>query len=443
MERHHLDPAAFGALASGGGGTLVAALRTSRLSRHLLLVKFIADAWPGEPADRDAPLEVLARAQERDPECVADLVGDPMVGAWTAWTARRIRCREFSATPLHADLAHLGAVAAVAATRTGLDADLAVCPRHGRVPFPTLGEALVPLPAGRRTRAVARGGSLTVRVGGATLTVPDDPATDTASWHGLRRLDGGAGQTRLSVTLQDLDPYRGGHHVPPAARLSRAEVERWQRVFGPAWDLLAKELPARALELASGLRALVPLARARPGSAHSATTPDSFGAFGLTLPRSDVDFVVTLVHEFQHSKLSAVLDLVTLCDTSGDGTYYAPWRADPRPIGGLLQGAYAFLGVADTWRSLSGRADLRDRAVQEFADVREQVHHAVAVLEGSAELTPDGRRFVAGMRRTVDGMMAEPLSTAAVGRAREALRRNRQAWQRRHDAGTRDFPLPH
>jgi hypothetical protein len=29
---------------------------------------------------------------------------------------------------------------------------------------------------------------------------------------------------------------------------------------------------------------------------------------------------------------------------------YAPWRSGPRPLNGLLQGAYAFLGVSGFWR---------------------------------------------------------------------------------------------
>jgi hypothetical protein len=31
--------------------------------------------------------------------------------------------------------------------------------------------------------------------------------------------------------------------------------------------------------------------------------------------------------------------------------YYVPWRDDPRPISGLLQGAYAYLGVTGFWRT--------------------------------------------------------------------------------------------
>ena len=46
-----------------------------------------------------------------------------------------------------------------------------------------------------------------------------------------------------------------------------------------------------------------------------------------------------LVHEVQHSKLNAVIDIVPLVRPGvGHRRYYAPWRDDPRPPAGLLQG---------------------------------------------------------------------------------------------------------
>jgi HEXXH motif-containing protein len=75
---------------------------------------------------------------------------------------------------------------------------------------------------------------------------------------------------------------------------------------------------------------------------------------------------VTLVHEFQHSELSVVPDLTRLYDAGPDEFYYAPWRNDPRPFGGLLQGVYAFIGVADTCRCLAARPYLSDTAQREF-----------------------------------------------------------------------------
>ena len=85
-----------------------------------------------------------------------------------------------------------------------------------------------------------------------------------------------------------------------------------------------------------------------------------------------------MVHEFQHSKL------------------WAPWRTDPRPLGGLLQGVYAFLGVADTWRALAARPALGDLAMREFAEAREQVDVALGELTGAGALTPAGEVFVDG-----------------------------------------------
>src|SRR5581483_603165 len=59
---------------------------------------------------------------------------------------------------------------------------------------------------------------------------------------------------------------------------------------------------------------------------------------------------VTLAHELQHLKLGALLDIVTLALPDDGRRYYAPWRDDPRPLGGLLQGAYAYFGVSGFWR---------------------------------------------------------------------------------------------
>ena len=77
----------------------------------------------------------------------------------------------------------------------------------------------------------------------------------------------------------------------------------------------------------------------------------------------------TLTHEVQHLKLCAVLDIVRLTRPDDGSRYYAPWRTDPRPIAGLLQGAYAYLGVTEFWRRqrqlATGAAELR--ADGEFA----------------------------------------------------------------------------
>jgi len=159
---------------------------------------------------------------------------------------------------------------------------------------------------------------------------------------------------------------------------------------------------------------------------------DSFGALGLTRPPSVPDFAVTLVHEFQHSKLGGLLDLVPLTVPDGGERHFAPWRTDPRPTGGLFQGIYAFLGVADTWRALRAEPALEHRATREFAVARHQVDAGLDALEASAELTTHGREFAEGLRAASDRLMAEPVPRQVAADAVAELAGMRRTWLQRN-----------
>ena len=108
---------------------------------------------------------------------------------------------------------------------------------------------------------------------------------------------------------------------------------------------------------------------------------------------------VTLTHEVQHLKLCAVLDIVSLTLPDDGRRYYAPWRTDPRPVSGLLQGAYAYLGVTEFWRRqrqlATGAARLR--ADGEFALWRAGTARVIDALLSGDRLTPAGAVFVQGM----------------------------------------------
>ncbi|MET0419178.1 MAG: HEXXH motif-containing putative peptide modification protein, partial [Actinoplanes sp.] len=196
---------------------------------------------------------------------------------------------------------------------------------------------------------------------------------------------------------------------------------------------LAEQAPERADELSAGLRTLVPLVQADPRASRSATIRHAFGVFGLTRPPSATDFAVTLVHEFQHSKLSAMLDLTPMTDPADNRVYFAPWRVDPRPLSGLLQGVYAFVGVADTWRSLRGVAGVEETAEREFAEARLQVDRGLDAVERSRALTPAGERLAARMRATTDRLLAEPVSPAASRAAEATLQQIHNQWQSRNN----------
>jgi uncharacterized protein len=62
---------------------------------------------------------------------------------------------------------------------------------------------------------------------------------------------------------------------------------------------------------------------------------------------ADPAHLALLIHEFQHVKMSAARDLF---DPADQRLYRVPWRPDPRPFEGVLQGTYAHLAVSDFWR---------------------------------------------------------------------------------------------
>lgn len=425
MIGYHRVPAdRFAALASGlGGPDAVRDLALAQLSKHRLLLRFLVKERPPEAEPSRAAVDVLIRTEKRDPGAVAELLGDPLVGAWAARTTRRILGEDKSPAPIKADLGQLGALAAAAALRTGLDATVETYALNGAVTLPGFGTALLGSD-GPAVVAVSPGRTTVSAAANRVALVDGD-----SRWQPLRHLVARHHHLTSRLAIEDGNPYRDCYHAPPADRLSAAEVHEWQEMFSEAWDLLARFAPERAAELAAGMRAVVPLATYDDGVARSGTARDTFGVFGLTRPRSAAELAVTLVHEFHHSKLSALLDLMPMYEPGGSERHFAPWRTDARPTGGLLQGVYAFLGVADTWRALRSAPGLEELATREFSVMREQVGVGLAALEGSVELTPDGRQFAAGVRAALDRLLAEPVPKYAELEATAVLQRRRDAWE--------------
>ncbi|MFC7886826.1 HEXXH motif-containing putative peptide modification protein [Streptomyces sp. NPDC057376] len=274
----------------------------------------------------------------------------------------------------------------------------------------------------------------------ATATTP--PATETDPWLPLRTLTHPTPAGPVAIPLDDLDPYRDLDDPVPPARLDAEEAAEWQRVFDDAVAILAASGTAQGpgrLDPAL-IRAVVPYGRtaatppAAPTVAVSASSGDSFGAMLISRPGSALALAETLVHEFQHSKLAALLHLFPLLDDDRAERYYAPWRADPRHLTGLLHGAYAFTGVAGFWRDRLAEPAHAEAAAYHFALRRLQSRLVVRTLLSSARLTAPGRRLVTGLARTLDGWLREPVDPAALSRARTAAALHRTQWRLRNVA---------
>jgi uncharacterized protein len=428
---HQLAPPSFEAVAAGRGGPeAISELHAAQVSKRLLLIAHLLDNWPGDRGELDIVIDLLDRSREAAPSAFREVVGAPMVGAWSGIAVRALE----RGAAVHDDFAHLAAIAVTAAAAAGVSGATRLPVHDGLVVLPGWGAAEVG--DAESAEATIDAGQVTVRAigagGGTAIPVPADPQSASPRWLPVRDLVASAAGLRIRLQLDDLHPYRHGHHVPPAPRLSADDVSRWRSEFETGWTLLAECVPDRAAELGAGLRVLVPLRESDDGSARSATIRHAFGVFGLTRPPTPAEFAVTMIHEFQHSKLSALLDLVRLTDPGDDGRYFAPWRIDPRPLAGLLQGVYAFAGVADTWRALRGVSGLEKVAEREFAQARLQVDRGLTSVERSGALTPDGETLAGHLRVATEDMLAESLDPQVAQTAEDDLEAIFGAWSRRN-----------
>jgi uncharacterized protein len=382
---HEMSVERFEALASGyGGAAEIEELAQGQQSINRALVASIGGDGPA--------WDLLVRVDVTAAEHMDAVLAHPYVRVWA------VACRRGEADP-----GHLAAIAASVAQRSGYESDLEVPVRGGLVYLPTLG---------------------TYQVGDRSAVTVADLAGHPR--HPVRTLHAGG----ITVTLEDSDPYRDCHDWPAAPPLTDGDAARWQEMFAAAWQLIERDHAEYAPGLAAGLSTIVPLRPGPPGSDVSSTARHAFGSVAIALPADAATLALLLIHEYQHVKLGAVLDMFDLYDPRDTHLYYAPWRDDPRPLEGLLQGTYAHVAVADFWRvrRLVTTGAQADEAAAAFARWRWQTAEAIETLAGSGSLTPLGDDFVARMRTTVTPWLDEPVPPAAIRAAENSAHRHREAW---------------
>ncbi|MBB4983067.1 MULTISPECIES: aKG-HExxH-type peptide beta-hydroxylase [Streptomyces] len=396
-------------------------LRSALHARRLLLLKALLvrvhrhreSVEPGALGRFDRAWDLLERVEERHPAVVRDVLDYPTTGAWLADALAESPGPAFDRL-----LGHLDNLAVTAALRAGGPLDLTVETPDGLLPLPGVGRLAV---AADRVRVSA--GERTVRFhpDGARHPVPavlrltgghdGVLAGHGPGWRAVRPLPGG------SALLDDLDPYRvpfggGGGTVVAAADPADTDHAAWAATWCAARDLLARTDPGRAAEVARGVRAVVPVVPRGPRHL-GATLSAAPGAVLTSLPAEGQGMAETLVHELHHSKLATLHELVPLYGPGRGAVHRVGWRSDPRPIAGVLHGAYAHLALADLWwRAVTADgvpAAWRSAAGQQFDDIHDQVGEALPILLESDELTANGREFVRQMGLHHASLGATPL----------------------------------
>jgi len=390
LSRYRLPLRDLDALASGlGSATAIAGLRAAQLSLRLIGLRAVLDA--AELAGHEDALpgfELLSDVQQQNPGAVTEVLGYPFAGSWAARCLRQLSGGDGIPWSVKADLAHLSGIAAAAAIRADVPFSIAVPVREGAAYLPTLGRLIT---THRLTMTIHSDGRETVADG--------IPLSESPSWQPVRRIRSDTESPALNVVLDDIDPFRGGPRLPVAPRLGDDALRAWEHSLGRAWDILVRHHPSYAGAIGAGLVAIVPMAATRPNRGINATSRESFGAAAISAVNDSVTLAVGLLHEFQHCKLNAVLDLIKLHRPDAR-RYYAPWRQDPRPLSGLLHGAYAHIGVCDFWRVHAALAvtPFPAHAQVEFARWSDCTGRVLGALLESRSLPSVGERFVLAMR---------------------------------------------
>ncbi|MGM9469252.1 HEXXH motif domain-containing protein [Streptomyces murinus] len=444
---HRLSAAGLRTLAAGeGDGAVIAELLRAERSRRLLLLRALRNGASRDDTGPDGTdafaqgWDLLERAQRNAPEVCEDLLMSPNTGMWVSLAVRRIRGRVYEDAPHWVVMGHLAALAAAAAVRAGLEFDITVPVRRGLVPLPTLGCAVLPDPEPWGTaRVTGRDGRVRVTSASGVVEVPADPDRREPDWIPVRRTTLGSGGRAKPLVLEELDPYRTFPRPSEPSLLSPAEAAYWESSLAKAWEVLLRDEPESTEAMRRGLMSVAPTPMRERFRPHSSTAGDAFGGVTASRPDDVAQLAATLVHEFQHTKLGGLMHLEPLTEPPADPEtpeplLYAPWRDDPRPLGGLLQGIYAFFGVTRFWRAHRHTADPAyvPLAHFEFALWRAQVWGTLNTVSGHERLTSVGRYVVERLTERCAGWLTEEIPTTPLRLAEEAAADHHARWRAHH-----------
>lgn len=423
-----------------GDASMVRRLRRAERSRRKLLLHALLDASAKTPElygplpPVEDVLELLGRVEHASPAAFERLLTHPYTGSWAGYTTRLLRDGIDGTCPLWVHLGHVHAIAAAAAIRAGLNFEIAVPLWEGNAALPSFGTAQLPASEPFAV-AMVRGGrdACVVANEAAEVLVPYSSTADSPGWQHVRQHRCRSGRHRFTVHLDDADPYRGLYEPLLPQRLDTAEFDAWSRLLDEAWQLVVSTMPDFAPVLSAGLSSLVPKPHV-PFQNPSASTGEAFGSAVAGRPTDGPALAATLVHELQHIVLGGILHLTQLYESDPRERIYVPWRDDPRPVRGALQGVYAFFGVTAFWRALArtGTDAITRRAWFEFAFWRGQTWRTLLALREDATFTDAGRRFLAGVGEVLGPWQQEPVPEDITGLAAAVAADHRAGWRLRH-----------
>ncbi len=209
-------------------------------------------------------------------------------------------------------------------------------------------------------------------------------------------------------------------------------VEEWLDSLNEACELISACHPTIYEEISRYVRVLIPIVPPDPTTSVSSSSPIALGLLWMSLNADIPTIAETIVHEYHHQKLNALLLVEpVIAGPTKEAIFYSPWRNDPRPLLGILHGAFAFGGVLDFYRRLAvckNPTISREQVGERLHLLRNQVLNALDTLRDRADFTSIGQGLYAAMRRHAQDVPQYPISLSAKHRVEERLTEHWQRW---------------
>ncbi|PRP93104.1 hypothetical protein ENSA5_45110 [Enhygromyxa salina] len=199
------------------------------------------------------------------------------------------------------------------------------------------------------------------------------------------------------LAMSEAHPDKAGN----ALDLGGRPASEWTETLAHGLELIGRYMPDLRGEIDLYLHQIVPVGY--DTRTHlSASYQEVIGTVYMTLHPQLMTMVEATIHEFQHNKLHAQLELDPLLHNAFHPLYSSPVRPDPRPLQGVLLAVHAFFPVARLYQLMrdAGHEGTRQPDFERrYAQIVAGNHEGASVLLEHGQPTEIGRAMIDELRR--------------------------------------------
>lgn len=250
----------------------------------------------------------------------------------------------------------------------------------------------------------------------------------------------------IELNAFDSDLRLGGRYDLNFEELTPTSTIKWLSSLEEAWFLIDSCSSLLASEILMGVQSLVPV-HSHAIDVHRSQTFREIPGLLILSWMSDTSVIVeALVHEYHHHKLNALLNLdPIIVEGSPEEIYYSPWRDDPRPLSGILQGIYVFQAVLEFGYKIL-KTDIpvlqEKRLQQRVYAAKQQLLTALKVLKANAVFSLIGQALIEAIEKNINRFEPE-ISQTEKQLLDVRLKEHQQKWEAANPnlVGTKILPI--